>query len=196
MSHWWSMHMHYEWWNWRAMGSVLRSKQWFETPLLRGYHQMVHLTGSLRRRTPSAKTRMRTQELQIPNPKDEISIWHGHIFRFNHRNLKDVMFSNSCRNQGQLACFPQKQPSWIGWCLGWVETYDYSGEMKILLPAVFMSYQGFDPLPGHVWSPLSKGWEAQVSGSIGAAGWKVQGPNLVLGLVWEHGPSIPSGKLT
>ena len=80
-----------------------------------------------------------------------------HIFRFNHRNLKDVMFSNSCRNQGQPACFPQKQPSWIGWCLGWVETYDYSGGMKILLPAVFMSYQGFDPLSGHVWSPLSKG---------------------------------------
>jgi len=26
----------------------------------------------------------------------------------------------------------------------------------------------------------SASWEAQVSGSIGAAGWKVQGPNLVL----------------
>ena len=101
------------------------------------------------------------------------------------------------RNQGQPACFPKKA-SFMNWMMSGMSRNHYSGGMNILLPAVFMSYQGFDPLPGHVWSPLSKGpvmpgvvagaskrkdpsasWEAQVSGSFGAAGWKVQGPNPV-----------------
>jgi hypothetical protein len=60
------------------------------------------------------------------------------------------MFSNS--EVGIRANLPvsQKKASFMNWMMSGMSRNHYSGGMNILLPAVFMAYQGFDPLPGHV----------------------------------------------